>query len=472
MSDLYNLVVIGAGAAGLTASAFGGELGAKVALIEKERLGGDCTWYGCVPSKALLKVARVAHMMRTADGYGIRSAEPQVDMKKVRERIQAVVQQVYAGETPEVFGQRGVEVIAGTAEFIDAHRVRVGERVLQSQNFVIASGARPLILPISGIDKVPYYTNETFFENDKLPQHLIVFGAGAIGMEMAQAYRRLGAQVTVVGIEVMPRDDDDAVRAVLDVMAREGVRVIKDEITEFDMDGETIFVKLKRGDELRGDMLLVAVGRAPTVDGLGLDNAGVRYSKQGIKVNKHLQTNIPHIYAAGDCVEGTPQLTHYAGFQGSIAGRNALIPLLNSSGHTESFPWVTFTEPEVAQVGLTERAAREKHGDEIKVFTLPMTEGDRAVAEHDLDGFIKIVYRGGGDLLGVTIVAARAGEMIQEFTAALSGGGLRSLISSIHAYPTYADIVKKASSKVLINELLQGTSGQLIETASKILWRR
>lgn len=469
--EQYNLVVIGAGAAGLTASAFGGELGAKVALIEKHKLGGDCTWVGCVPSKALLKVAKVAHHMRTADEYGLTSAEPEVDMVKVRDRIKHIIEDVYAGETPEVFTNRGVEVIEGMAEFIDEHTVVVNGRQLKSKKFVIATGGTALIPPVNGLNEVPYFTNNNFFDNDRLPEHLIIMGAGAIGLEMAQAYRRLGAQVTVIGAQVMPRDDEDAVKLIKGILEGEGVRIVEDFVTEVsNPEGNTIIATTKSGEEIQGDMLLVAVGRKPVTEGIGLDKAGVKYDKTGIHIDKFLRTNKQHIYAVGDCTP-SPRLTHYAGFQGSVAGSNALFPLVNRVGQTDVFPWVTFTDPEVAQVGLTEKAAREKHGDAAKVFMFSLDDGDRTIAEGDTKGFIKIVYRGSGDLLGATVVSERAGEMIQEFTNAMASGGLRGMVGTIHAYPTYSDVVKKAGSKLMIQELFEGTSGRVINVASRVLWR-
>lgn len=471
MSEQYRMVVIGAGAAGLTAAAFAGELGAKVALIEKHKIGGDCTWVGCVPSKALLKVAKVAHEMRTADAYGITAAEPQVDMTQVKAYVQRAVHEVYEGETPDVVRARGVDVIEGAATFIDAHTVEVNGRQLKADNFVIATGARPLIFPIEGLDTIDYYTNETLFDNERLPQHLVVMGAGAIGLEMAQSYRRLGAEVTVIGAQVMPRDDHDAVRVIKDVFAREGITIVEDLVEKVErLAGQQFKVITKGQVEIEGDMMLVATGRAPTVNGYGLENTGVNYDKRGIPVDKYLRTNIPHIYAVGDVTTG-PKLTHYAGFQGSIAGRNILFPLVNFNGHTDTFPWTTFTDPEVGQVGLTENAAKEKYGKQAKVFVLPLTEGDRSQAEADTDGFIKLVYKGSSDLLGATVVAARAGEMVQEYANAMTSGGLRSIVNAIHAYPTYSDIVKKAASKLTVQELFDGTSGKVIETASNLLWK-
>jgi pyruvate/2-oxoglutarate dehydrogenase complex dihydrolipoamide dehydrogenase (E3) component len=470
MSDLYNLVVIGAGAAGLTASAFIGEAGGKVALIEKNKLGGDCTWVGCVPSKALLKVAKVAHEMRTADTYGNKACEPDIDMTQVKAYVQQTIQTIYAHETPDVFSKRGVEVIEGHGKFVDAHTVQVGERKLHSRKFVIASGARPAVPPIPGLDDVPYHTNETLFENERLPQHLIVIGAGAIGMEMAQAYSRLGAEVTVIGEQIMPRDDHDARGLMCELFRREGITVIEGRVTQAAQQDDTTVITLETGETLQGDMLLVAVGRTPNVEGLGLDKAGVAYGRDGIHVNQHLQTNVPHIYAAGDCTPG-PRLTHYAGFQASNAALNTLIPGINYfKGETDVFPWCTFTDPEVAQVGLTEEAARQQHGDKVKVFHFSLEEGDRAVAENASEGFIKLVYTGRSKLLGATVVAPRAGEMIQELTHAMTLHSLSDLTSTIHAYPTYSDIVKKAVSRMTIDELFKGTSGKLVDIAAKILF--
>ncbi|MEL6310074.1 MAG: FAD-dependent oxidoreductase, partial [Chloroflexota bacterium] len=253
MSDEYKMVVIGGGAAGLTASAFAGEVGAKVALIEKAHLGGDCTWVGCVPSKALLKVAKVAHEMRVADDYGIVPVTPQVDMTKVKAFVKRAIHEVYEGETPEVFTNRGVEVIEGYAQFIDPHTVEVNGRQLRSKNFVIATGARPLIAPIPGLDEIDYFTNETFFDNERLPEHLVIMGAGAIGMEMAQAYNRLGAKVTVIGADVMPRDDRDAVTTIKTVFEREGVTIVEDYVDKLEKgEGDTFTAHTRENGSIEG----------------------------------------------------------------------------------------------------------------------------------------------------------------------------------------------------------------------------
>lgn len=469
MSEIYDVIVIGGGAAGLTAAAVIGGLGKNVALIERERLGGDCTWTGCVPSKALLKVAKVAHSIRTAHKYGISINEPIIDMKAVREHLRHVIQEVYQHETPEETAKRGIEVVLGEARFVDAGTIQVGERQMQAKKFIIATGGRAAIPPIPGLDGVPYKTNATIFDNDRLPEHLLIMGAGPIGMEMGQAHARLGAKVTIVGDQIMPRDEPEAVDVLRKTFASEGIAIIETLVTEVKQAGSTIVLKLKSGQEVQGDMLLVAVGRIPNIDTLDLEKAGVHYTRQGIAVNKQLQTNVPHIYAIGDVTTG-PKFTHYAGFQGAAAGRNALLPFGKANGHEAVVPWVTFTDPEVAHVGLTETEARQQFGESVKVFTLPMAMGDRSVAEDDVEGFIKLVYRGRDDLLGATVVADRAGEMIIEYELVIKKKiSLRSLVGVMHPYPTYSDVAHKAMSRLLVRELLGSWLGKLFKKVVNLL---
>jgi len=471
LNEAYDLIVIGAGAAGLTAAGFGGRINAKVALIEKNKLGGDCTWVGCVPSKALLKIAKVAHTIRTADKYGITSSPPEIDMAKVRDYVQNTVQEIYQHETPEVFSEEyNVDVVLGKAEFIDSYTVKVGERTLTAKKIILATGAKPLVPPIDGIEDVPYHTNLTIFEKDYLPDHLLIIGGGPIGMEMAQAHARLGARVTVMDSAIMRRDDPEVAQVLQSILEREGVNFELGMVKSAHMDGDIIVLKLDNGTLVSGDMLLVAAGRIPNVHGLGLDAAGVAYTDQGIQVDKFLRTSAEHIYAVGDCTPG-PKFTHYSGWQASVAARNALFPIVNSNGHDENLPWVTFTEPEAAHVGLTEVQARQKFGDAVKVYYFPLTLGDRSMTEDDREGFIKIIYKGSGTLLGATVVANRAGEMIVEFGYALRRGfGFSDIVGMMHAYPTYSDVVRKAVSYVMIEELFEGASGRVINTVSKVLF--
>ncbi|MEP7290325.1 MAG: FAD-dependent oxidoreductase [Chloroflexota bacterium] len=468
MSEGYDLIVIGGGSAGLTAAVFGNGLGKKIALIECDRVGGDCTWTGCIPSKALLKVARVAHHIRSADQFGITVGAPVIDMAAVRQYVERTIRDVYKFETPEALEKRGIEIVKGEARFVDAETILVGERRMQAKKFIIATGGRAVIPAIPGLNEVAYKTNANFFENEWLPRHLLILGAGPVGMEMAQAYIRLGAQVTVIGEQIMPRDAPEAVEVLRRVFAREGVTLLETSVRSVGGTDEAIVLRLKDGQEIQGDMLLVAAGRTPNVESLNLEQAGVEYSAEGIKVNSHLQTNVTHIYAVGDVTPGL-DFTHYAGFQGGVAARNALLPIGKGNGLEAIVPWVTFTDPEVAHAGMLEAEAREKYGAAVKVHTMLMAQGDRSIVEADTEGFIKLVYKGSGELLGATIVAARAGEMITEFTLVIRKKvSLRSLTGIMHPYPTYSEIAQRAIIYLVLGELLNGISGKIIKTLAKL----
>jgi len=464
MKEAYDLVVIGGGSAGLMAADFAARLGARVALVEKNLVGGDCTWTGCVPSKALLKVAKVAHEARTAAQYGVLTSEPQVDMSRVREYVWGTIDETYQQETPEKLARQGIEVIIGAARFIDAHTLQAGERTLSADKFIIATGAHPLIPDISGLRDVPFLTYLEIFDNHRLPERLIVLGAGPIGVEMAQAYQRLGSQATLVDKHVLPRDEPEAGEVIRTVFAREGIQLVTGLATAARQEGAEIVLNVKE-QEVRGDMLLVAVGRSPIVAGLDLEEAGVAYSNKGIQVDDRLRTTAKHIYAAGDCV-GSYQFTHFAGWQGFNAVRNALLPG-SSSGFEEAVPWTTFTDPEVAHVGLTEAQAREKHGASVRAARWEMADLDRAVVENNRDGFIKLVHHKRGRRLGATSVAERAGEAITEFTQALKHGyKMRDLADAIHVYPTYSTAVQRLAGDVAMHDFLTSLSGKLVRSLS------
>ncbi|MFW5709077.1 MAG: dihydrolipoyl dehydrogenase family protein [Chloroflexota bacterium] len=466
----YDLIVIGGGAAGLTAAGFMGKAGGRVALIERRLLGGDCTWFGCVPSKALLKVSKIAHNMRTASKYGIASTEPQIDMHVVRQYVKSAIDEIYQHETPDVFGSKyNVEVILGEARFVNPTTINVGDRTLEASKYIIATGGRPTIPSVDGLDSVPYLTNETLFDNDRLPGHLLIMGAGPIGVEMGQAYARLGAKVTIMDVSLLPRDEPEVRDLVRRLFVDEGIEFVPSLVKSVVQREQSIIAHLENGDTVQGDMLLVAVGRTPNTD-LGLENAGVAYSQAGIPVDDYLRTNVKHIYAIGDCTQG-PKFTHYAGFQGSIAGRNAALPVVNSKGKVKYVPWVTYTDPEIAHAGMTEAQAREKYGKRVKVSVFSLREGDRTVVENDQDGFIKLIYTGGGNLIGATVVSERAGEMIFELQLAINNKlSLREITSMIHPYPSYMDVVKKAVSSVVIDELFKGVSGRAIKLLGRVLY--
>jgi pyruvate/2-oxoglutarate dehydrogenase complex dihydrolipoamide dehydrogenase (E3) component len=460
-----DLVIIGAGSGGLVAAAFAVQLGARVTMIEKNRIGGDCTWTGCVPSKALLKAAKIAQEVRTARHYGIETAPPVADMRRVRDYVQSAIEAVYQYETPEELNQAGIDAVVGQAHFLDPHTVQVGEHMVRSNAFLITTGGHAFIPPIPGLDQVRFITYEQIFENDHLPQTLTVIGAGPIGMEMAQAYRRLGSEVTIIDEHVLPKDEPEAQDVIRRVFEREGIRFVIGRVNAVRSDGDKIAV-FTAENETRGEMLLVAVGRRPTVHGLDLEKAGVKYSDKGIPVDDHLRTNMKHIYAAGDVVGGY-QFTHLAAWQAFQAVRNALLPG-HTSGGASVVPWVTYTDPEVAHAGLTEEQARKEFGNDIDVHRWSMGKVDRAVCENDTDGFIKVLTKKGGSIIGATIVAARAGEMISEIVLGIENGWwLKDIAGAIHAYPTYSVAIQQLASAATVEQLLSGTQGRIIRGLSK-----
>ena len=470
MSEQYDLVIIGAGSAGLTAAGFAVQLGVRVALVEKHRVGGDCTWTGCVPSKTLLKAAQVAHHMRTADRYGLKAADPAHDFASVMEHVREVVAGIYHEESPAALREDGMDVYMGAARFLSPHEIAVGETTLDARHVLLSTGAHPFIPAVEGIEDVAHLTRETVWDLRVLPGHLLIAGAGPIGCEMAQAFRRLGAEVTLLSSRdrVLPRDDPEASRVIAETFAAEGIDVRYNARVERVWQDERGVHVASSGEEVVGDALLLAVGRRPNVGGLDLEKAGIEYSAARIQVDEHLRTSQRHIYAAGDCVGGY-QFTHYAGWQAAMAVRNALLPGA-SAGITDLEPWTTFTDPEVAHSGLTEAQAREKHGDAVRICEWPMARVDRARTEGDTSGFTKIVHRTDGRLLGATIVAARAGEAISEWIVALHQGlKVGELASMIHVYPTYSTATMQAAAHIRVAQLLSGPSGQIVRGLARLV---
>jgi len=465
-----DLVIIGGGSAGLTGAAFGVQLGARVALVEKNRIGGDCTWTGCVPSKTLLKVASVAHNMRNADRFGLAPVEPQVELKSIMAHVRSVVEDIYREEAPDALRADGIDVYLGGARFLDANTILAGDQQIKANHFLVATGAHPFIPPIEGLDQVDTLTYENIWELEALPQHLMVIGAGPIGCEMAQAFRRLGSQVSLIeGLpRLLPRDDPQASETLAIVFKDEGINLHLDAQVERAWQDDGGIHLSAGGQELVGDALLVSVGRHPNVTGMDLEKAGVQYSPKGIMVDENLRTSQRHIYAAGDCLGGY-QFTHYAGWQAAMAVRNALLPG-SSKGVKDQVPWTTFTDPEVAHVGLTEDQAQQRYGEDFMVCEWPMEKVDRARTELDTDGFIKLVHKKDGRLLGATIVARRAGEMIHEWIVALEHEiKVGDLANDIHIYPTYAVANMQAAAGVRIEQLLSGASGKVIRSLARIM---
>jgi pyruvate/2-oxoglutarate dehydrogenase complex dihydrolipoamide dehydrogenase (E3) component len=456
----YHLAVIGAGAGGLIASRFAARLGARVALVERDRIGGDCTWTGCVPSKSLIRAAKAAHEIRAAERFGITPGSLTVRMSDVRAYIRGKVQRIYEPTTPDALSQEGIDVIVGPAAFVDAHTIRVRDRVVRADHYLIATGASPVVPAIAGLGDVPYFTYLNIFDNDRLPESLVVIGGGPLGMEIAQAYQRLGARATIVAPRLLARDEPEAADIMRRVFEREGVRLVFGRATSVRRDAKAIVVGSER-EEARGECLLVAVGRRPNVHGLELERAGVRYSECGVPVDDRLRTNARHIYAAGDVIGGE-QFSHIAGWQAFEAARNALLPG-SASGRPNPIAWVTFTDPEVAQVGLTERQARERLGDRVRAVTWENRRVDRAVCDDEEDGFIKIVTEAGGAIVGATIVAHRAGDVSAEMSVAIAQRlTIRDIAAAVHAYPTYATAVEQMASELATSNWLSSVQGRIV----------
>ncbi|MDQ2737035.1 MAG: FAD-dependent oxidoreductase, partial [Pseudomonadota bacterium] len=414
----YDIAIVGAGASGLIAADFAVKLGVRVLLIEKDRIGGDCTWTGCVPSKSLIKVASVAHAMRTAAIFGIVPSAPVVAMQQVREYLRKTIHQIYAPTTPEALRAKGMNVLLGAAQFIDPHTLMVNETRVTARRVLLNTGAVPRLPDVDGLANVRFVTYREIFENDTLPRTLLVIGGGPVGCEIAQCYRRLGAEVTLIAERLLPHEEPEASAALETVFEKEGIVRVRARATGArEADGRTT-VATQTGEH-SGDLLLVATGRRPQVDGLALDNAGIRFSEDGIVVDKYLRTTASHIFAAGD-VTGGPQYSHLAGWQGFHAARNALLPG-NSRGWSDATPAVTFTAPEIARAGLTEKAARER-GEDVSAETLDLSKVDRAVSENDCIGFVKLIVRRNGHIAGATFVGERAGEAITELVLAMQRG--------------------------------------------------
>jgi len=461
----YDIAVIGAGSAGLTAARFAARLGKRVALIEANRVGGDCTWTGCVPSKALLHAAKVAHTVRNANRYGISARGQQVDFAAVMCRVKSAVKEVYARETPDILQAEGIEVLQGRAEFQDARALAVGPERVSARRFLICTGATPFAPPILGLEDTPYLTYETFWDLRALPDRLVIIGGGPIGCELAQACQRLGSRVTLVEAtdRLLPNDEPEAGQVVAQALRREGICLrLSSPVESVECNGHGTSVVVNAGGaKIKGDALLVAVGRRARIDGLGLERAGIEHSPQGIAVDDYLRTSVKHIYAAGDCAGGF-QFTHYAGFQGAMAVRNMLLPR-RSRGRPQYPPWATFTDPEVAHTGYTEEQARQRFGDKVRVSMLPMAHVDRSVTEDATDGFIKVVQRSHGETLGATVVGPWAAETLQAWTLAGDNGlKMADVARTMQAYPSLATGNQQVAWDAYRDGLTDGVTGRVL----------
>ncbi len=472
---VYDLTIIGGGSAGLVLAVAGARLGKKTALVEKHRIGGDCLWTGCVPSKALLKAAKVANSLQNAEKYGITVPETTPDWQRVMAYVRGTQHTIEEEhDNPERFREMGIDVIFGDGHFESSDTFVVEDtengqtRTLKSKKFVVSTGSRPVAPPISGLESCDYLDSETVWELEKFPERLLVVGAGPIGVELGQAFHRLGADVTIAqrSGRVLTKEDADVSEQLLRYLREEGIAIrLNTNIAQVAQSQDGINVQFDDSGngtvEQTFDKILIAAGRAPNVEGLGLDKIGVQIGSRGIEVNNRLQTSVRNIYAAGDVI-GHYLFTHVAAFQAQLLLRNIFFPLSKTINYAV-VPWTTFCDPEVARCGLTEAEARERYGD-VDVFTLDQNDVDRAVAEGETHGFSKVIAsRWTGKILGVHLVGTNAGEVIHEYILAMQQGiPLRKLSGMIHVYPTFSSSVWRVAGKWF-------SESTLIQTLRKLL---
>jgi pyruvate/2-oxoglutarate dehydrogenase complex dihydrolipoamide dehydrogenase (E3) component len=446
----YDIGIIGGGAAGLTVASGAAQLGAKTLLIEKEsELGGDCLHFGCVPSKTLIKTAHVYHMMQNGARFGLPEMVRQpVDFKNVAERIRTVVGKIQQHDSVERFCKLGAKIEFGSPRFTDEHTVDLGGKSITAKKWLLATGSSPAIPPVEGLDQVPYLTNREIFYLDRLPESLIILGAGPIAIEMAQAFCRLGSKVTVIqrNTQILSKEDRDMADLVMNVLQQEGVtfhlgcKMLRARNLG---DSREVAIETSDGKELAvsGAEILVALGRSVNIEGLGLAEIGVEFDRKGIKVDKRLRTSQKHIYGAGDVIGGY-QFTHAAGYEGGIVVSNAIFHLPRKVDYTW-MPWCTYTGPELAGIGMNEKMARAA-GIEYRVWTENFADNDRSLAEGEEVGLIKLLVGRNNKPIGVQIIGLHAGELLGEWVAALNGKvKLSGLAGAIHPYPTLTEINKR-----------------------------
>ncbi|MDX8398139.1 MAG: FAD-dependent oxidoreductase [Mariprofundaceae bacterium] len=460
-----DICVIGGGSGGLSVAAGASQMGAKVVLIEKSAMGGDCLNTGCVPSKAILAAGHVAQNMRESAAFGVASVLPEVDWAQVNAHVKSVIAAIAPNDSVERFEGLGVKVIQASAEFIDNKTVQAGDVQVRAKYFVLATGSSAFVPPLEGLDKLDYFTNENIFDNQDPIEHLIVIGGGPIGIEMAQAHRRLGAKVTVMEVaRLMMKDDRELAQIVIDRLTAEGMdfyeggrnlRLEKSAhgISAYcEMDGEQACIE--------GSHLLIATGRRANVNGLNLEAAGIEYSPRGVTVDARLRSSNKRVFAIGD-VTGPYQFTHMAAYQAGIVIRNMLFKLPAKVDYS-AVPWVTYTDPELAHVGMSEADAQAS-GKLIRILRWKFDENDRAQAEKRTEGMVKVVVEKNGRILGATIVGIHAGELIQPWILAISQKmKIGAMASMIAPYPTLSEVNKRIAGSFYTEKLFSEGTKKLV----------
>lgn len=446
----FDIGIIGGGAAGLTVASGASQFGARTLLIEKEKaLGGDCLHFGCVPSKTLIRTAHIYHMMKNTTRYGL----PPMDLKPVNyrdvsKRIKSVINVIQKHDSEERFCKLGVKVEFGDASFLDDHAVNLNGKTYSANKWVISTGSSPSVPPIDGIGETPFITNKEIFSLDSLPKSMIIIGAGPIAIEMAQSFCRLGTTIYVVqrSGQILSKEDKDMADEVMKVLESEGVRFyLNSRIISTKNIGSERGLVIKNADNktvsLKAEQILIALGRKPNLDGLGLENISLKFDNKGVKVDSRLRTNHKHIYAAGD-VTGAYQFTHAAGYEGGVVLSNAILHLPKKSNYT-FLPWATFCDPELASIGMNEKRAKQAN-IKYSVWTEDFKSNDRSLAEGEEVGKVKMILDGKEKPVGIQILGPHAGELISEWVAVLNGGvKLSSLASAVHPYPTLGEINKR-----------------------------
>jgi pyruvate/2-oxoglutarate dehydrogenase complex dihydrolipoamide dehydrogenase (E3) component len=476
MKTDYDIVILGGGAAGLFAASIANALNAKTCMIEKIRLGGDCTWFGCMPSKALLKSSSIAHCFRRSAEFGLQiEGSFGLNTDNVMRHVKDIVDEISTHHPAEVFEKKGINVVFGAPQFINGNSIDVKGQKITAKRFIICTGSHPVVPPIEGLKDIDYLTNETIFDIEKLPNSLIVLGGGPIGVELSQSLNRLGVSVSIVEMmdRILFREDREIAKVLENTLKEEGVKLYtaKKAIKFVKEQGQNSVIledRNKNQEQIQAEKVLVAVGRAPNLDGLSLERAGVEYTKQGIKVNKYLQTTNRNIFACGDVV-GPYMFSHVAAYQASVCVRNALFRrLVWQKADYSGVTWATFTDPELAHLGFTEEEAKEKYSN-ISVYKSDYTNSDRSITDVEKKGLLKVITDKRGFILGAHIVGAQAGEIIQGFLLAKS---LRQPLSKIaqvlFIYPTLSELIKKTAAK----HLIKSASRPCIKTIIKLMKRK
>ncbi|MFT5485856.1 MAG: pyruvate/2-oxoglutarate dehydrogenase complex dihydrolipoamide dehydrogenase (E3) component [Paracoccaceae bacterium] len=471
-----DICVIGGGSGGLSVAAGASQMGADVVLLESGKMGGDCLNYGCVPSKAMIAAAHAAHAVRSAGRFGIDSGEPKVDFEKVHDHVHGVIGAIAPHDSVERFEGMGVRVIQERGRFIGRNRVQAGDTVITAKRVVISTGSRAGVPPIPGLEDVPFLTNETVFDKKAAPDHLIVIGGGPIGSELAQAHRRLGCKVTILEMfSVLGKDDPELTEVVKNrmkaegIVMREGIKIVKVERAN---NGVAVIIEDPdtegggKEERIEGSDLLVSAGRVPNLDGLDLEAAGIEYDKRGITVDARLRTTNKKVFAIGD-VAGGFQFTHVAGYHAGIVIRNVLFRLPAKVDYS-ALPWVTYTDPELAHVGMTEAQAKEKHGD-IRVLRHPFAENDRAQAERETDGMAKVITTAKGVVVGASIVGPHAGELLQSWLLPIQKKmKIGAVAGLIIPYPTLGEVNKRAAGSYYTPKLFSEKTKKIVRFLLKL----